>query len=381
MMLPECPHPEYCLDKVKHTPPHAARFPHDTTKNKMHTVSSLIPRNLKKHLLLLCALLPATAATAVATSQPDTTMIVAQPAPVPLPHPADTIVIIQSPLTTAPDDIYSDETTVVTTLPGDTAVTAIVADPFPSQLRSENATADLVRLGDTSHNVGIAEFAIPAGAFAAAALFVRTPKLVQAREYVQEKLSHHGKDKTPVDNYIQYAPMIVGYGLDFVGVKSQHNLLDRTILLAMSYATFGIVNYAAKTAFGEKRPDSNARNSFPSGHTGTVFMGAEYLRREYWHKSKWIGAAGYAVAISVGYLRIHNDRHWINDVVGGAALGYLSTTFAYWIYPKIFQKRVRMHRDELLQRITPEKKQKRIAWIASPFASDGAYGVAASISF
>ena len=34
-------------------------------------------------------------------------------------------------------------------------------------------------------------------------------------------------------------------------------------------------------------------------------------------------------------MRIHNDRHWVNDVVGGAALGYLSTTFAYWLYPKI----------------------------------------------
>ena len=88
-----------------------------------------------------------------------------------------------------------------------------------------------------------------------------------------------------------------------------------------------------------------------------------------------------AVAIAVGYLRIHNDRHWINDVVGGAALGYLSTTFAYWVYPKIFHKRVRMHRDELLQRLTPEQEKKRLTWIASPFAADGAYGVAASIIF
>lgn len=319
-------------------------------------------------------------ANATGLQQPDTTMIVAQPATPSIPHPTDTVIVIQSPLIPAPDDIYTDETTEVTTMPGDTAV-VIVDDPFPLQLRSENAAADLVRLGDTSHNVGIAEFAIPAATFATAALFVRTPKLVQARKFVQEKLSHHGKDKTTVDNYIQYAPMVFGYGLDFIGVKSQHNLLDRTILLAMSYATFGVINYAAKTAYGEKRPDSNARNSFPSGHTGTVFMGAEFLRREYWHKSKWIGAAGYAVAISVGYLRIHNDRHWINDVVGGAALGYLSTTFAYWIYPKIFHKRVRLHRDALLERITPENEQKRLVWMASPFACDGAYGVAASITF
>lgn len=294
----------------------------------------------------------------------------------------DTIVIIQSPATPVPDDIYDDENAVIVAEGSDSTVT-IIDNPLPYPLRSENAAADLVHLGDKSHDVGIVEFAVPAATFTAAALFVRTPKLVQARKYVQEKLSHHGKDKTTVDNYIQYAPMILGYGLDFVGVKSQHNLLDRTILLAMSYATFGVVNYAAKTAFGEKRPDSNAKNSFPSGHTGTVVMGAEFMRREYWHKSKWLAMSGYVVAAAVGYLRIHNDRHWINDVVGGAALGYLSTTFAYWIYPKIFHKRVRMHRDELLQRLTPEQpdNNRNIVWMASPYVSNGAYGVAASICF
>lgn len=292
---------------------------------------------------------------------------------------ADTIFIIQSAETPAPDDIYGDESVVITE--GTDSLNIKVESDVSPLFRSENPAADLPRLGDTTHDVSIAEFAVPAGVFTAAALFVRTPKLVQAREYVQQHVSHHGHDKTEIDNYIQYAPMIVGYGLDFCGVKSQHGLLDRTILLAMSYATFGVVNYAAKTAFKEQRPDSGARNSFPSGHTGTAFMGAEFLRREYWHKSKWIGFAGYAVAAGVGYLRIHNDRHWINDVVGGAALGYLSTTFAYWIYPKIFRKRMTLHRDELLQRIDTPAKENRVAWVASPFAQNGTYGIAASVIF
>lgn len=299
--------------------------------------------------------------------------------------PSDTIVIIQSPGTPAPDDIYSDESTIVVSR-NDSIKVATVPET-PAIFRSENVNADLVRLGDRTHDVGIKEFAISAGIFTAAALFVRTPKLVQAREWVQKHVSHHGNDKTEIDNYIQYAPMVVGYGLDFLGVRSQHRLLDRTILLAMSYATFAVVNISAKTAFKEKRPDSDARNSFPSGHTGTVFVGAEFMRREYWNTNKFIASAGYAVAIAVGYLRIHNDRHWINDVVGGAALGYLSTTFAYWVYPKIFRKRVRMHRDQLLQRIqsgdTPDKllKTQQVSWIASPFASDGFYGVSAAITF
>lgn len=327
-----------------------------------------------KHALAALLLLP----TSVAGMKAENT--------IPQTTPSDTIVIIQSPTTPAPDDIYVDESIVIESKSDSTAVD--VMSDTPAIFRSENVNADLVRLGDNTHDVGIKEFAIPAGVFTAAALFVRTPKLVQAREWVQEHVSHHGKDKTEIDNYIQYAPMVAGYGLDFLGVRSQHRLLDRTILLAMSYATFAVVNISAKTAFKEQRPDSEARNSFPSGHTGTVFVGAEFMRREYWNTNKFIASAGYAVAIAVGYLRIHNDRHWINDVVGGAALGYMSTTFAYWIYPKIFRKRVRMHRDQLLQRLqsdeTPDRllrRKQQVSWIASPFASDGCYGVSAAITF
>jgi len=294
--------------------------------------------------------------------------------------PGDTITIIHSPETPAPDDIYEDESFTITSATDSTNI-LLYDDLTPEGLRSENVMDDLSRLGDKTHHASIAEFAIPAGVFTAAALCVNTPKLVQFRHYVQEHVSHHGLHKTEIDNYLQYAPMVVGYALDFTGYHSQHNLLDRTLLLAMSYATFGVLTNVGKYTFKEQRPDGDARNSFPSGHTGTAFMGAEFLRREYWHKNKWIGIAGYAVAAGVGYMRIRNDRHWINDVVGGAALGYLSTTFAYWIYPKIFRKRTRMHRDQLLEEMATMPPKRQVTWVASPFAADGAYGIAAGITF
>lgn len=296
--------------------------------------------------------------------------------------PQDTIVIIQSPEVPAPDDIYGDESMVIEEMPDGDASIQIATD-LPDWLQSENVNKQLIRLGDSSHKAGIAEFAVPVGVFAASALFVKTPWLVHWREEVQKHVSHHGKDKIGVDDWIQYSPMVASYALYFCGMKGQHGLLDRTILLAMSYATFGVVNYAMKMSFKEQRPDSGARNSFPSGHTGTTFMGAEYLRREYWDTNKWVAMSGYVVGAAVAYLRIHNDRHWINDVVGGAALGYLSTTFAYWVYPKIFRKRTRMHRDMLLQRIAPvpEKKQTSLTWTAAPFATQGAYGIGGAIIF
>lgn len=296
--------------------------------------------------------------------------------------PPDTIVIIHAPGTPVPDDIYNDESVVIENEASDSIAIIVDTTGVPEWLRPYSVNRQLPLLGDTSTDIGIPEFAVSGGIFVASALFVRTPWLIHWREEFQKHVSHHGKHKIGIDDWVQYAPMVESYALQFCGYKGQHSLLDRTILLAMSYATFGIVNNVAKFSFKEKRPDSNARNSFPSGHTGTAFMGAEYLRREYWDRNKWVAMSGYAIGVAVGYLRIHNDRHWINDVVGGAALGYLSTTFAYWLYPKIFHKRTRMHRDNLLERITPENTDARkIVWTAAPFAIDGAYGVTAHLAF
>lgn len=200
-----------------------------------------------------------------------------------------------------------------------------------------------------------------------------------------------GQPRTKVDDYIQYAPMVASYAIYFCGVKGEHNLLDRTLILAMSYATFAVVNHTMKFAFSEKRPNTGALNSFPSGHTGTVFVGAEFLRREYWHTNKWIGVAGYACALAVAYLRVYNNRHWVNDVVGGAAIGYMSTAFAYWLYPKIFRRRAALHREELLRRIDPEGQaaftplpttpDRTLRCFATPYASTTSAGLSCILTF
>lgn len=171
-----------------------------------------------------------------------------------------------------------------------------------------------------------------------AALFVCDGWFTEQRENVQDLLSAKGRNKIKFDDYMQYSPMVAVYGLNLAGVKGKHSFKGRTIILAMSYATMGMIVNTMKYSFKEKRPDSNTRNSFPSGHTATAFMGAEFLYREYRDVSPWIGYAGYAIAAITGYLRIYNDRHYLNDVVAGACIGVLSTKLAYWLYPKIFKK-------------------------------------------
>lgn len=288
----------------------------------------------------------------------------------------DTVAVIIDP-TLTPDEIYNDTLTVVSDMKESTT--------FPHE--------------DHTHDFHWEQFAVPAATFTVASLFVSTPKLVQAREWVQKQLANKtGQPRTEVDNYLQYAPMAGAYALYFCGIKGEHNLLDRTIILAMSYATFAAVNQTMKFAFNEKRPNTGALNSFPSGHTGTVFVGAEFLRREYWNTSKWIGVAGYACAVAVAYMRVYNNRHWINDVVGGAALGYMSTAFAYWLYPKIFRKRAAMHRQELLRRMDPEGTgsyytgvdvntgrvhvpDRSVRCFATPYASSSSAGISCLVTF
>jgi len=183
---------------------------------------------------------------------------------------------------------------------------------------------------------GYEEVILPTSIVAVSALFVNNGWLTQRREDVQDIFSAHGKNHIKIDDYMQYSPMLAVYALNLCGIKGKHSFVDRTIILAMSYAIMGMVVNSMKYSFKEKRPDSNTKNSFPSGHTATAFMGAEFLYQEY---KETYSLIGYGIAAITGYLRIYNDRHWINDVVAGACIGLLSTKLSYWLYPKIFKKR------------------------------------------
>lgn len=200
------------------------------------------------------------------------------------------------------------------------------------------ATVSIQYTTDDTHSLKLKEVLIPTVVVGASALFVHKGWLTKQRENVQDVLSAKGRRKFKVDEYSQYTPMVAVYGLNLCGIKGKHGFKDRTIILAMSYATMGILVNTMKFAFKEKRPDSNARNSFPSGHTATAFMGAEFLYKEYKDVSPWFGYAGYAVAATTGYLRIYNNRHYITDVIAGACIGITSVKLAYWLYPKCFKK-------------------------------------------
>ncbi|HEX7902462.1 MAG TPA: phosphatase PAP2 family protein [Chitinophagaceae bacterium] len=157
--------------------------------------------------------------------------------------------------------------------------------------------------------------------------------------HIKEEIwTDHPHKPIKVDNYLQYAPAAAVYGLNAIGIKGKNNFRDRTMIYLMSNAIMGIAVQPIKKITHIQRPDGFGSNAFPSGHTATAFVAAEFLHQEYKDASPWYGVAGYAMATTTAYLRMYNNRHWFRDLLPGAGIGILSTKLAYWIYPTVKRK-------------------------------------------
>lgn len=76
-----------------------------------------------------------------------------------------------------------------------------------------------------------------------------------------------------------------------------------------------------KFAVHRERPDGSNNQSFPSGHASVTFATATVIERHLgWRKS----VLGYAIASYVAMSRIHDNRHYLSDVIFGAAVGSIA---------------------------------------------------------
>ncbi|MCL1141328.1 phosphatase PAP2 family protein [Shewanella gaetbuli] len=91
--------------------------------------------------------------------------------------------------------------------------------------------------------------------------------------------------------------------------------------LAKAGVSSRLVVEALKAGVDKQRPDGSGDDSFPSGHTADSFAAATYINQRYgWE----YGVPSYLVASYVAYTRVASDKHHVEDVLAGAAIGILA---------------------------------------------------------
>lgn len=156
------------------------------------------------------------------------------------------------------------------------------------------------------------------------ALHFSTTAKENFRDWAQSNFPYHGS----VDDYIQYAPLAMVYGLNAIGVKGKNNFGNRTALALKSIILNEFIVTNLKVWTKTKRP-SGGDHSFPSGHTSFAFAMAHFVHKEYGELSPWYSIGAYSCATTVGIMRVAKNAHWISDVVAGAGIGILSTELVY----------------------------------------------------
>jgi membrane-associated phospholipid phosphatase len=110
------------------------------------------------------------------------------------------------------------------------------------------------------------------------------------------------------------ATYIIGRAAHDTHVAVVGSDLIRAQLITMAF-TQGI-----KLTVGRTRPDGS-RYSFPSGHTSATFATASVLQRHYGWKA---GVPAYGLAAYVAASRLSENKHYMSDVLFGAALGIVA---------------------------------------------------------
>lgn len=127
-----------------------------------------------------------------------------------------------------------------------------------------------------------------------------------------------------IPNAIYIASM---YGMYYFSDNLSYRRKSIHMLKSTVYA--GLTTTVLKAAIREPRPDSNGRDSFPSGHTTSAFAFAAVVGTE--HEWYW-GVAAYSMAGLVAWSRINDNAHRLHDVLGGATIGLSYGLSLHYLY-------------------------------------------------
>ncbi len=96
---------------------------------------------------------------------------------------------------------------------------------------------------------------------------------------------------------------------------------DRALRVGDAALSSTIITYALKETIREKRPDGSSRDSFPSGHATAAFAVAT-MESAYHPKEALLWYGGAAI---ISWSRVRLNRHYTQDVLAGAVIGYATS--------------------------------------------------------
>ncbi len=182
------------------------------------------------------------------------------------------------------------------------------------------------------------DFYLPLGATAATLLATTQDDAV--RDFARRNQTRTWQNITDISNnggellaaaILPGALYAAGLAIDSKELRDVGRISYESILLS------GVITTSIKMIVGRARPYNNLGTrhfkmfnvkvdkfmSFPSGHTTVAFALATVFADR--AGSVWAYPVFYTLALSTAYARIYKDKHWLSDVVGGAAIGTLSS--------------------------------------------------------
>lgn len=151
-----------------------------------------------------------------------------------------------------------------------------------------------------------------------------------------------------------------------------------TAHIADALLTTVLVSEGIKRTVRETRPDGSDKKSFPSMHTAAAFAVAT-MQSEY-HPDQAV--YWYLGASLIGASRVKLHRHYVHDVLAGAALGYaLAKTSLHQSRGLVFSPVLPENNTAHMYDLTDTSILEKPPFTVAPLISPKGYGMAVQFSF
>lgn len=128
------------------------------------------------------------------------------------------------------------------------------------------------------------------------------------------------------DNLLPWSPVVLMYV--FGSITDNYRTKKTALLAAESFVISALYTRILKVTIRRRRPLSNSKKSFPSGHTSSVFAVATVLAHEY-KGTPWVPTILYTASVLTSLSRINDMEHWSSDVFVGFLIGFYTGRTVY----------------------------------------------------